>query len=179
MGIYPSALPAAGRRIVPLLFCAGLVLLAPRPVCAHKPLVLFDQGHGQRFTVEDENPLGLSRLAEVLRDEGAQVGTLQGRIDGTALAGAKALVVSGPFAPFQASEVEAITDFIMRGGRVSIMLHIAPPVTSLLDGLGVRAERDEACCHAIRLPLVGGMEKRSPRVAQKEKRGKVLQICGK
>jgi hypothetical protein len=127
----------AVRRVLMLLLCPVLVLLSPHPSHGHKPLVLFDQGHGQRFAVEDSNPLGLSRLAEVLREEGAQVGTLTGRIDNASLAAAKALVISGPFASFEEPEVEAIAAFVMRGGRVTIMLHIAPPATSLLDGLGV------------------------------------------
>jgi len=124
-----------------ILFCAASILFSAQPSHGHKPLVLFDQGHGQRFTVEGENPLGLSRLAAVLREEGAQVQAITGLIDGAALSGAKALVVSGPFTPFEESEVEAIAGFVMRGGRVSIMLHIAPPVTSLLNGLGVASSR--------------------------------------
>jgi hypothetical protein len=137
MDATPSAVFTAGKRVLMLLFCAASILFSANPSHGHKPLVLFDQGHGQRFTVEGEDPLGLSRLADLLREEGAQVGTLTGRVDGAALAGAKALVISGPFAPFEESEVEAIAGFVMRGGRLSIMLHIAPPVTNLLDGLGV------------------------------------------
>lgn len=141
MSPTPSAVSTTGKHVLALLFCAALLLFSAHPSHGHKPLVLFDQGHGQRFTVEGEDPLGLSRLAEVLREEGAQVGTLAGRIDDDALAGAKALIVSGPFRPFEEPEVEAIAGFVMRGGRVSIMLHIAPPVTSLLDGLGVTSSR--------------------------------------
>jgi hypothetical protein len=125
------------RRAAIILLCVALTICLAGPSRGHDTLVLFDQGHGQRFTVEGKEPLDLSRLAGVIKKQGGDVRALTGRIDEAALAGAKALVVSGPFKPFEESETAAIQNFVNNGGRLSVMLHIAPPVSDLLKNLGV------------------------------------------
>lgn len=119
--------------------CAGLL-----GACASgdseeaRPLtVLFDEGHGQHFVAGGKAPLDLSRLAATFEDEGYRVATSAQEIGDTILSGTDVLVVSGPFKPFTANENEAIMQFVARGGRLSVMLHIPQPVAPLLEQLGV------------------------------------------
>lgn len=109
--------------------CASPVLAAPK--------VLFDNGHGERFQVQEEGPLQLSGLAGVFQAAGLQIGTVDQPLSDATLAGAQALVISGAFTPLHPNEVEAVARFIENGGKVAIMLHIAPPMASLLDRLQV------------------------------------------
>jgi hypothetical protein len=99
--------------------------------------VLFDNAHGERFQITEKGPLHLSGLVEVLEKAGAKVATLEQPISDATLAGADALVISGAFAPLSAEEIAAVSRFMKAGGKVAVMLHIAPPLAGLLDSLQV------------------------------------------
>jgi hypothetical protein len=101
------------------------------------PNIMFDQGHGQRFVIADTGDLQLSKLSETLAATGAQVQQTTAALTDDTLKGAAALVISGPFKPLQPDEVEAVVRFIQNGGRLAVMLHIAPPMDALLTRLGV------------------------------------------
>jgi hypothetical protein len=99
--------------------------------------VLFDEGHGQKFLIGERGQLDLSRLAGVFQAEGAQIKASREALTDARLSGVDGLVVSGPFTPFTPAEIEAVTRFLDRGGRLSVMLHIPHPVAPLLHRLGV------------------------------------------
>ncbi|GFO68267.1 hypothetical protein GMLC_18460 [Geomonas limicola] len=99
--------------------------------------MLFDAGHGERFVPGQNGPLQLSGLAEILTASGCKVGTLSEPISDASLAGADALIISGAFQPLAQNEIPALIRFMQRGGRVSIMLHIAPPLGQLLENFGI------------------------------------------
>jgi hypothetical protein len=101
------------------------------------PHILFDQGHNQRFLIEDTGDLQLSNLAVAVRGKGAHVTSTKKVLDDTALKNVTALVISGPFTALQPEEVEAVVRFIERGGRLAAMLHIGPPLADLLARLDV------------------------------------------
>ncbi len=102
-----------------------------------EPIVIFDQGHNQRFLVNGEGPLQLSRLAGQFREQGFKVATSDGPLSAAVLAGTDALVISGPFNAYTQSEIDTIAGYIEKGGRLAVMLHIGSPLTALLDRLGI------------------------------------------
>jgi uncharacterized protein DUF4350 len=122
-----------GKGVVALamLLVAGIV-----PVHATQTVV-FDEGHGERFVVGKKGDLDLSSLGELFRKQEVEVKTVAVPLTDEQLAGADALVISGPFAPLSAAEVESIDRFLERGGRLVVMLHIGAPLADLLHGLGV------------------------------------------
>lgn len=122
---------------VGLLWTAAFFLCSS--ALAAEGVVLFDQGHGQHFLIDGAEPLGLSALAAEVRAQGLTPKPLTGWITPAALREAVALVVSGPFQLIHEAEEEAIVDFVARGGRLCLMLHIAEPVRPLLQSLGVAA----------------------------------------
>lgn len=99
--------------------------------------ILFDQGHNQRFLIEEKGVLHLSDFAEIARKRGALVTSTTKALDDAALKNVTALVISGPFASLQPEEIEAVVRFIERGGRLAAMLHIGPPLSALLARLDV------------------------------------------
>jgi len=99
--------------------------------------VLFDTGHGERFLIGEKGPLQLSNLAETFKTNGIHVSGLEEPISDASLADADGLVISAAFAPLQPDEIEAVVRFMQRGGRLAVMLHIAPPLATLLDRLGI------------------------------------------
>lgn len=123
-------------RLRSVLLVMGILSLLPVASLA-APVVLFDQGHDQRFLIEQNGPLHLSSLAELFRSEGAQVAASSAKLTDAALAGVAALVISGPFGAFNAEEVESLIRFIEGGGRLAVMLHIGPPLREILARLGV------------------------------------------
>ncbi|MBI1921824.1 MAG: DUF4350 domain-containing protein [Geobacter sp.] len=103
------------------------------------PTVLFDEGHGQRFIVAGSNELDLTRLASTFTDAGYTVRTTKNKLATDMLADVDVLVISGAFDPLEGDEVETIHAFLGRGGRLCVMLHIAPPLTGLMHRFGVVA----------------------------------------
>jgi len=114
-----------------------LLLAGGTSSVAQRPVVWFDQGHGQKVRVDQDGPLQLSSLAELLVGEGLQVKTGRRALDDELLGQAQALVISGAFQPLQPGEIQALHRFVESGGRLLILLHIAPPLGPLLQSFGV------------------------------------------
>ncbi|QSV47012.1 DUF4350 domain-containing protein [Geobacter benzoatilyticus] len=128
---------ASVKRVVTLFGIAVCMIISSAMVSwGAAPLVLVDQGHGQRFVVEQEGELHLSGLAAILKEEGLQVATGRERLTDDSLHKVAALVISGPFAPLAPEEVEAVVRFLERGGRVALMLHIGQPLAGLIHRVG-------------------------------------------
>jgi hypothetical protein len=99
--------------------------------------VLFDEAHGQRFLIEGSGPLDLSGLSILFQGEGWRIKSSKQPITDDLLDGVDALVISGAFKPLTPHEISAITRFLDEGGRISVMLHIGPPMATLLHHLNV------------------------------------------
>jgi hypothetical protein len=97
--------------------------------------ILFDQGHNQRFIIEKKEELQLSKLADIMRSSGTLVTSTKNQLSDDTLKGVTALVISGAFQLLRPEEVEAVARFTEKGGRLAIMLHIGPPLVSLLQKL--------------------------------------------
>jgi hypothetical protein len=123
-----------------LLHLSLLVGLAV-PALAGGPVALFDQGHGQRFVIEDTGELHLSQLAEVFHNSGYEVRSTKALLNADVLQGVAVLVTSGLFQPYTGEELKAILAFVDQGGGLSVMLHIAPTYGNLLQALGVLASQ--------------------------------------
>ncbi len=129
----------ANRRtgyLVCLLTMTVAVGISASRACA-QPVVLFDEAHGERFLTSHTGPLDLSNLGATFAQAGWNVRTLRATIDEASLATADAVVISGAFSPLAPAETRAIEKFLARGGRLAVMLHIAPPVDELLHHLNV------------------------------------------
>ena len=102
-----------------------------------KKKILFDESHGQIFTINQTGDLQLSKLSAIFKNKGWEVNTCSSEITDEMLKGVDALIISGAFKPFSQPEIETIVRFIKNGGKLSIMLHIGPPVADLLHDLHV------------------------------------------
>jgi len=120
-----------------VLLLLTLLWLLPAEADTAMPLVVVDQGHGQRFRIEDQGELQLTRFADVLRGQGLQVRAATSALTDTTLGEASGLVISGPFQSLAPEEVEAVVRFVRRGGRLAAMLHIGAPLADLLQQLHV------------------------------------------
>lgn len=101
------------------------------------PLVLIDQSHDQRFVIEKDEPLHLSSFAAVFKAEGFALKSSAVPLTDELLDGVDAVVISGPFKAIEPPEVEVLTRFVERGGRLAAMLHIGAPFADLLQRLEV------------------------------------------
>ncbi len=99
--------------------------------------VLFDAAHGQRFLPDTKGPLQLSALNRRFKQSGIDLIVDRQPITAKVLSNHKALILSGPFIPFTESEIQSIVEFVRRGGRLSIMLHIGSPAKPLLKRFGI------------------------------------------
>lgn len=116
---------------------AVLLFMSMQTVAHGAPVLLFDQAHDQRFLMEQEGPLHLSRFAAVLKAEGFEVKAGTAPLTEQALTGVNVLVISGPFSALAPAETEAVMAFLARGGRLAVMLHIPSPVADLVHRLDV------------------------------------------
>ncbi|MDA8161273.1 MAG: hypothetical protein M0T76_11205 [Desulfobacteraceae bacterium] len=123
----------------PLAILALLLLAACRRAPLPPPVLLFDQGHGERFLSQGQGELDLSHLKEILAQGGFQVKASDpGQVfTDDLLQGVSTLVISGPFTPIDPPEIAAIKKFLNRGGQLCVMLHIAAPAANLLNALGL------------------------------------------
>ncbi|HQR46585.1 MAG TPA: DUF4350 domain-containing protein [Thermoanaerobaculia bacterium] len=121
-----------GALLLALLASAPALAAGPVP-----PVVLFDEGHGQLFRARGDRPLDLSALAGVVTGLGGSVRSSRAPLTPESLAGVRALVVSGPFAPVSVAESEAVVAWVEAGGSLVVMLHIESPLHVLLSLLGV------------------------------------------
>lgn len=124
-------------RFAVAAFVLGLLLCKPTGEAVAAPVVLFDQHHGQRFVIEKEEPLQLSALASVLKEEGFSVKSSSEPLTNDLLKGVDVVVISGPFNTVEPKEVDVLLAFLERGGRLSAMLHIGSPFSDLLRRLEV------------------------------------------
>lgn len=120
--------------IIFALFASSSVSASSNP--KHKTLVV-DQGHNQMFFINQETPLGLSKLAELFHKQGYRVLPQSETITTESLQGKDIFMTSGLFSPFSKSETNALVKYIKDGGSLLMMLHIAPPAGNLLHELGV------------------------------------------
>ncbi len=97
--------------------------------------ILFDQGHDQRFLIEGQGDLQLSRLAGIMRGQRNHVTSTIHTLNDDTLKDSAALVISGPFEALRPEEVEAVARFVEKGGRLAVMLHIGSPLAGLLSRL--------------------------------------------
>jgi len=100
-------------------------------------VVLFDQGHGQQFLIENTEELDLSTLADIFKKAGFEVRSSDQPFTSELLDGVHALVISGPFKPVTQQEIEVLKKYLGDGGQISIMMHIGSPVARLLNQLGI------------------------------------------
>jgi len=121
------------RPLLTLLF----LLIFSWPAWAYHPRILFDQAHGQAFVIEQESELHLSQLAQSLVNQGYEVSSTRHPLTAELLNKTDALIISGAFKPYSVREISLVKEFIAQGGRVAVMIHIGPPVLSLLLELGV------------------------------------------
>ena len=121
--------------------CMGLFLLFFTVVQAEtkKLTVIFDQGHGQKFVIEKDGELQLSRLSGLLKGKGYDVKINVVQINDAALNTADVLIISGAFQSLSPEEINAVIIFLERGGKLCVMLHIPQPLTGLMSRLKVYA----------------------------------------
>lgn len=116
-----------------LLAFSGLSMASP----ANSAEILFDQGHGQVFTIDKTGELQLGKFADRLRSNGLKVDFTVNPLTPEVLNGVKALIISGAFKPLSGQEINAVNDFLENGGRLVVLLHIPHPVIPLLAKLKV------------------------------------------
>ncbi|PLX78033.1 MAG: DUF4350 domain-containing protein [Desulfuromonas sp.] len=125
------------KKLLTWIVTTPMLLLAGWTCALAEPVVLFDEGHGQRFLVGQEGPLDLSGLGEVFKGTGYTLQTSPAPLTTELLKGADILVISGAFISLRPEEVDAVQTFVASGGGLAVMLHIAPPLSNLLARLEV------------------------------------------
>lgn len=120
-----------------VVFCFFLGLSKLYSYDKTRPVVLFDQGHGQVFLIERQGDLDLSSFANLFKEAGFDVRSGQSKITSDLLSDVNSLIISGPFRPFTDSEIVEIKKFIERGGSVAVLIHVAPIIKDLLNQLGL------------------------------------------
>lgn len=110
-----------------------LITMTCTATAANKsPVVLFDEAHGEQFLPQQEAPLALTELGKIFTAQGFTIRSAKEPLTPVILAEVDAVVISGPFAPLAPEEIDALYAFVEKGGRLSIMLHVAPIISNLL-----------------------------------------------
>lgn len=83
--------------------------------------VYFVQGHGERDSA-GSTTASYSQIADALKSDNFDVGTLALAQEGTVPADATLLVIAGPSSDFLAGEVEQLKAYLARAGKVLLMI---------------------------------------------------------
>ncbi|MCZ7635639.1 MAG: GldG family protein [Verrucomicrobia bacterium] len=86
------------------------------------PVACFLRGHGEHDPASDEKLLGYSRFAGLLRQKGIEVQTLELLGNTEVPEACRLLVIAGPRSPLDPLELERLTRYVQRGGRVLALL---------------------------------------------------------
>lgn len=137
--IHGYRLPLTLKTMCLSFIVGGLLTICSCKRVTPPPVVLFDQGHGQHFLVENKGELDLSQLGETFVAKGFQVRSTSPDqvLTDEALHGVSTLIISGAFKPISDNEILVIKKFLDNGGQVCVMLHIGSPLSALLNSLGV------------------------------------------
>lgn len=100
------------------LFTAALAAVQqPRPLTA-----AFLRGHGEHDPASDDKLTGYSRLAELLRQKGLEVTSLELLGTNDVPPDCALLVVAGPRSPLDPVELDKLQRYLQRGGRLLALL---------------------------------------------------------
>jgi len=83
--------------------------------------VYFVEGHGERNSAGGD-PRGLSQITEAMKSDNFETATLPLAQQGAVPEDASVVVVAGPSSDFLAGEVEALTTYLNRGGKLLLMI---------------------------------------------------------
>ncbi len=108
-----------------------------------KKIIAFLEGHGEK-SIEDDSENGYSRAKNELQKLGYEVKKIVLALKDNLKDDISLLVVPGVRKDLLPQEVEAIEDFIRKGGRVFFMVdpEDSSTVVSLLEKYGIKLERD-------------------------------------
>lgn len=107
---------------------------------ARKPQVLFTTGHGE-IRLDDFSGTGLNALSQRLRDENFEVEEWSSLGADAVPAGTDLVVIAGPTSPFLPPEVELLSGYLDRGGRMLVLLD--PVLSPTGDGTLVDSGLEE------------------------------------
>lgn len=89
---------------------------------SQSPVACFLRGHGEHDPASDEKLLGYSRFAGLLRQKGIEVQSLELLGTNEVPDTCRLLVIAGPRARLDPLELERLTRYVQRGGRVLALL---------------------------------------------------------
>lgn len=90
------------------------------------PIVLFDVAHMEIFGPKNTSQLGQSAAVARMRKAGVRVVATHDPYTPAMLKDASAVVISGNMQPLSASELQALDQFMNKGGIVLVAVHVAP-----------------------------------------------------
>ncbi len=114
-GERPNKISFKGEQI----FTAAIFSL----VAAEPPRVYFLQGHGERDFDDHDEYVGLSRMGQAIRRDNIELAPFSFVQRSALPEDADALIVAGPARAYATAEIERITAFAQRSGRVLLMLN--------------------------------------------------------
>jgi ABC-type uncharacterized transport system involved in gliding motility auxiliary subunit len=99
------------------LFTSALLQLSE----GKKPRILFTTGHGE-LSLDDQGPGGLARAQQILGSDNFDIEEWASLGKPAVPEGTDLIVIAGPKASFVAPELDLLTAFLARGGRLLVML---------------------------------------------------------
>jgi ABC-type uncharacterized transport system involved in gliding motility auxiliary subunit len=99
------------------LFTSALLQLSE----GRKPRILFTTGHGER-SLDDQGPRGLAQAQQILGTDNFEIEEWASLGKAAVPEGTDLVVIAGPTASFVKPELDALTAWLGRGGRLLVLL---------------------------------------------------------
>jgi len=156
----PDILTGAPRRITSWLAEEKISSKIVELLLDRKGVVYFLQGHREGDWRDKETPQGYGEAASRIERDFFEVRGLHLLLEGTVPQDADLLVINGPLTPLHAQEVEALSAYLSRGGRLLVCLDwdSNSGLEEFLAERGIIVRREKLLGRISR--IVGGIEVR-------------------
>jgi len=98
---------------------------------------VFDLSHGQAGSPAQSGPLNYSLFYETVLSKGGNVEVNLNPITPQSLTGVRTFIIAGAEWPFSADEVSAITDFVLNGGNLFVLVRSSGPMAEVTNPFGI------------------------------------------
>jgi len=93
--------------------------------------------HSEMFQPANDGPLDYSAFMKLLKTNAAEVAFNKGRITARSLDMARTYILAGPTEPLTPEEIDALKQFVKRGGNLLVLIQTSAPVARLTEAFGV------------------------------------------
>lgn len=115
----------------------AFVLIVNMTGTLHAGEAIFDISHHVIFQPDSEKPLGLKKFVNLFESMGSKAVLSEKNISPETLSRADVLIIPGSMRAYSKEEIDRIQLYVIEGGSLLVLLHIAPTLARVTERFGI------------------------------------------